>query len=442
MALPPPYTSTASGPSNSSGNQPEEYYHPASFPGYTVVQIATGQENQPLLPRLIRQQRRRQRQRGRGCRRLCSHLCGCLCLGISLFVVLGLVTGTLGFMRGMFPSPPPSQSWSCSSGSMDLHTDAVFGFPMDAPLHIESTEGINLSRVHLVKHTGRSKEVTVRAVVETEENRGTVWGDRITVVARNSTSDTDSSSLVVHATRPRWGWPYGCIRATLYIDVPSEGEEAFTGLLAEQNVLPMLYVRTATGTLTAVDLGTLRANNVDIGIKNGNANIHNTTTSGSLIVRTSNGAIRMRTVKAQGAIDVHTSNGPISAEGISAASVTAETSNGSIKGDIVIGEAATIKTSNSAVDVDIQGISSNEKTVSISSSNAPVSASVAGIGGNFLARTSNSHAEVTSNNRSQLHFTLVTNTIKQGVFSTDDHPEAGSINVGSSNGRVSLSFSS
>ncbi|KAJ1887390.1 hypothetical protein LPJ81_006523, partial [Coemansia sp. IMI 209127] len=150
-SMPPPYTTNIGRTNNGgiSSHHVEEYYHPASFPGYTVVQITTGQENQPLLPRLIRpqqQQQQRRRRSGGCCRRLCFNLCGCLCLMIFVFVVLGIITGGMGLMRGMFPSPNPSESWSCSLESMEVHTDRVFAFPMGAPLRIESTEGINLSR--------------------------------------------------------------------------------------------------------------------------------------------------------------------------------------------------------------------------------------------------------------------------------------------------------
>ncbi|KAJ2534695.1 hypothetical protein EV175_006997, partial [Coemansia sp. RSA 1933] len=180
-------------------------------------------------------------------------------------------------------------------------------------------------------------------------------------------------------------------------------------------------------------------------IHNGNANVYNATIAdgeGSLVVRTTNGAIRMRDVSVSGALEMHTSNGPIAVDKVSAASVAADTSNASIRGDMVIGEAAMITTSNGAVDVDIRGTyTKQKKSVTVASSNAQVSASVAGIGGSFLARTSNSYADVMgSDSKGRLNFTLVTNAIKQGVFSLDDdrNQSMGSINLSSSNGRVSL----
>ncbi|KAJ2534682.1 hypothetical protein EV175_006999, partial [Coemansia sp. RSA 1933] len=201
--------------------------------------------------------------------RLCSNLCGCLCLGISLLVVLGIVTGGLGVMREIFGSPSPSERWSCASGAMEVHTDREFWFPAEAPLRIESSQGINLSRVHVVRSKGSN--VTVHAVVETEQNKGTVWGDRITVAATNSSAaDGDSSTLVVQAQRPYWGWPFGCVRATLYIGIPADDYGSHV-------VLPLLHVRTASGMLTAVDVGALRVGAVDVQIHNGNANVYNAT---------------------------------------------------------------------------------------------------------------------------------------------------------------------
>ncbi|KAJ1755191.1 hypothetical protein LPJ54_007052, partial [Coemansia sp. RSA 1824] len=55
---PPAYTELDQGSGSSRPVQPQlvliapgEYYHPASFPGYTTVQLANGGEAQALLPR-------------------------------------------------------------------------------------------------------------------------------------------------------------------------------------------------------------------------------------------------------------------------------------------------------------------------------------------------------------------------------------------------------
>ncbi|KAJ2658102.1 hypothetical protein IWW48_004200 [Coemansia sp. RSA 1200] len=492
IGLPPPYTpiavatssfsnsnapqtvaaGTASGQDTAAainrGNQSSEfYYHPASFPGYTVVQVATGQESQPLLPRVVRFRQRRQRNGSGGgcCGRLCARLCGYMCLVVLVLIALSIIRGGLEYVRDLVPSPfptaPPSQTWSCSAETMVVHMNEAFWFPMDAPLRIDSTEGINLSRVHLVKQADGTQQVTVRAVVETEENQGAVWDGRISVVATNASDvaggpaalhagGTRNSSLVVRAKRPHWGWPYGCIRTTLYISIPE----------TNQLPLPLLYVRTATGTLSAVDLGALHARAVDLGITNGNAIVRNISIAGGdgdglLSIHTTNGAIRMRGVEVvDGRIRMETSNEIISIEDVAASRVTATTSNAPIRGSVAVRDAAVLGTTNGAVDVNVRqqrtsdvllrnskqeslrSASKGAVVVDVSSSNAPVSVNVAGIGGSFLARTSNSHTQVTATgtHSKSLQFTTATDAMKQGTFVNDRFgADDGEINVVSSN---------
>ncbi|KAJ2878142.1 hypothetical protein FB639_003489, partial [Coemansia asiatica] len=184
-AFPPPMQQQFS--SGLQSISPDEYYHPASFPGYAVVQLANGGEGQALLPRITHhrrndgsqqqshfghagrvQIRRLGSQRSRNCcARCCGWLCSCLCFLLGVALVGLFIAAVLFVSRHAFP---PSWEWQCSEGQLQLHTDRQFVFAADKPLRIESVQGISVSEVHVLKTAAAlaaNNNVTVHIVIET-----------------------------------------------------------------------------------------------------------------------------------------------------------------------------------------------------------------------------------------------------------------------------------
>ncbi|KAJ1795946.1 hypothetical protein LPJ77_006944, partial [Coemansia sp. RSA 2523] len=138
---PPAYTELDQGSGSSRPVQPQlvliapgEYYHPASFPGYTTVQLANGGEAQALLPRSTASIQRsahtnstrrfynRQVRRRRGCmRRCCGRLCSLLCFIVGLLIVTVFISSVLYVARHVLP---PSWDWQCAS--LEPHSDQTF----------------------------------------------------------------------------------------------------------------------------------------------------------------------------------------------------------------------------------------------------------------------------------------------------------------------------
>ncbi|KAJ1988297.1 hypothetical protein GGI26_005465 [Coemansia sp. RSA 1358] len=405
----------------------QEYYHPASFPGYTVIQVANG-ESQPLLRRTLRRRTRR------GClHRLCSTLCACLCFLTGLLIIFVLFVSILHIARASLPQG------TCNNLAVHTNTTFVFG-PAD-PLVVESSEGVGLSRVHLT----RGERVAVHVVVET--NRG--WGSRIAV-------DGIGGFVAVRADR----WVGGCVRATITIEVP-------------HNALLPLHVTTGTGTFTALSLGALSLNDTRVSIHNGNIDVHGLEMPGMLQLSTTNGRITAKEIRAHSvtleshngvifvdhleadnSTDVKTSNsnihathvvspkvGLVTTNGmvafgqINGGDVSVATSNARVQGDLAVSGSAVVHNRNGAVDVQLEGTGSHSD-VSVRSSNALVKVAARNIKGGFEAWTSNSRVDVLA--ESGVHYSTRSSVLKRGVYGDD--PSAGKISVGSSNAPVVLQF--
>ncbi|KAI8320650.1 hypothetical protein GQ54DRAFT_209825 [Martensiomyces pterosporus] len=482
-------------PSNLLSINQNEYYHPASFPGYTVVRLANGEE-ETLLPRAgtsasrgdlryVNHEPARhrfvRRRRHRGCiRRCCGQLFSCVCFLIGMLIVGAFIGSAMFISRQIFP---PSWDWKCSN--LEVHTDAQFDFTATQPLRIESIEGITISNVHLVlpndthfpptpprpQMSGREDpRVHVHVIVETNRDN---HRDIITVTPDVLPGEQHANHLVVKAVRPGWEWPRDCIRATLYVSVLLLKESP----AHKSIVMPDLHIATGTGSFYALDLDKLALQDLDVQVRNGPIQLRSLSVLGTLHASSTNGRVNVTDVEAGNLMDVsssngavtldkttapvvkvstsnaalrisnvaadelhlHTTNGPVALHSTTADSATVSTSNASVRGDLDVGRLATVHTTNGAVGLHISaknGTEDTRKDVDVRSSNASVSLTLSKIRGTFDIKTSNSRTEV--NGKDDL-IKLITssNKHKAGVYGDEN---AGTVVVSSSNGRATLNF--
>ncbi|KAJ1857830.1 hypothetical protein GGH12_001408 [Coemansia sp. RSA 1822] len=476
---PPPYTELDQGSGSSRPVQPQlvsiapgEYYHPASFPGYTTVQLANGGEAQALLPRSTASIQRsaqtnssrthrfhhRQVRRRRGCiGRCCGRLCSLLCFIVGLLIVSVFVSSVLYVARHVLP---PSWDWQCAS--LEPHSNQTFDFPLSAPLRIESVEGMSISNVY-VAHSNSSETVHVRAVIEA--NRGN-WRDRI-VVESHGPEQGSGSLLAVRVVRPQWEWPRDCVRASLYVSIP-----LYT---SDDTVLPSLHISTGTGLLRSLDSGNLALGDLILDMRSGLVQLRNMTVHGALLVSTSNGrinatdvdvtsrasfsstngalsltrvraervtattnnaSIRVADVVAE-TVALHTVNAPVSMRAVTADNISVMTTNGAIRGNARISSTAVAQTSNGAVALEISGPpQTDERQITVRSSNNVVELGLTDIEGSFDVTTSNSRAAVTGDSK-LLNFRRSTDTLKSGSFGDANSAR---ISVSTSNAHAELRF--
>ncbi|KAJ2144937.1 hypothetical protein IW142_002860 [Coemansia sp. RSA 564] len=473
---PPAYTELDQGSGSSRTVQPPlvliapgEYYHPASFPGYTTVQLANGGEAQSLLPRSTASIQRsahtnstrrfynRQVRRRRGCmRRCCGRLCSLLCFIVGLLIVTVFISSVLYVARHVLP---PSWDWQCAS--LEPHSDQTFEFPMAAPLRIESVEGMSISNVYLA-HSNSSETVHVRAVIEA--NRGN-WRDRIVVDSHGP--EQGESLLAVRVVRPQWEWPRDCVRASLYVSIPS--------YTSDDAILPSLRISTGTGLLRSLDSGNLALGDLILDMRSGLVQLRNLTVHGALLVSTSNGrinatdvdvtsraafsstngavsltrvraervtattnnaSIRVADVTAE-AVALHTANAPVSMRAITADNLSAITANGAIRGDARIRSTAIAQTSNGAVALQISGTpQTDERQITVRSSNNMVELELTDIEGRFDVTTSNSRASIKGDSK-LIDLRRSTGTLKSGSFGD---ASSARISVSTSNAHAMLRF--
>ncbi|KAJ2359044.1 hypothetical protein IWW50_000202 [Coemansia erecta] len=466
-----------------------EYYHPASFPGYTAVQLANGGEAQALLPRStasIRRsaqgsQGRRRRTTTRRRRGLCGRLCSCLCLVVALMIVAVFASSVLYVARHVLP---PSQDWQCAS--LEPHADRAFTFPLTAPLRIDSTDGLSISNVYVAQRNGTTGErgVHVRAVVEA--SRGN-YVDRIDVGARTPDQDGSLDSLLyIRVVRPRWEWPRGCVRASLYVSIPEFLSDSSSS--SPLKLLPSLHIATGTGVLHMLDAGNLAVNDVTVDMRNGAAYVRNVTVHGSLFVSTSNGRVNVTDVQAGSAVSIVSTNGALAVNRVQARGVTATTTNASvrvagisvsessvalrttnaaislrevtadrlsavtsnaaIRGDAHIRTSADVQTSNGVVALEISGTTeqtttgavdgAERRSISVRSSNRMVELGLTGIEGLFDLVTSNARA-VVAGDRDLIKMHHSSDTNKSGAFGRDN-ADGARISVSTSNAQALLRF--
>ncbi|KAJ2894539.1 hypothetical protein GGI21_005277, partial [Coemansia aciculifera] len=143
----------------------DQYYQPASFPGYTLVQLInnTG-EGQTLLSR-GGGRRRRHSSSIRLRRSCCGRICSCLCLIFGIALVGGILCAAVILARQIIGSGGGgSADWRCQG--LVKHSDQRFGFALNQTLVIDSKEGVTLTNVHIV-----NGPLAVRAVVEASPAR-------------------------------------------------------------------------------------------------------------------------------------------------------------------------------------------------------------------------------------------------------------------------------
>ncbi|KAJ2777234.1 hypothetical protein GGI15_004573, partial [Coemansia interrupta] len=421
--MPPPYSANTL-----ISISQDEFYHPASFPGYTAVQLANGEETQSLLPRVSHartgdryQQQQQQpggfgrarthirravrRPRGRSssspCARCCGWLLGCICFALGAIIVGMFIAAVLFVSRHAFP---PSWDWQCLPDSLVVHTDRSFTFALSAasqqPLRIESIDGISVSEIHVLRTEAGSKDasVTVHAIVEA--SRGAA-PDLVSI-------EHDDRLLTVRAVRSRWQWPRECVRAKLLVHVPVHADHL--------PQLSKLHIQTGFGQLHALDLGTLALGDLHVQMGSGSALLRDIGVLGGVRVITTNGRINATGVAAgDGAAEFVSTNAALTLEGVRASDVSiattngmiraanvlaarrvvlrtanaplvlqrvegghgvqAVTSNGSIRGTVAASSGTVgLTTTNAAVNVQVEGIGNATRTVRVASTNASVKA--------------------------------------------------------------------
>ncbi|KAJ2607707.1 hypothetical protein H4S08_004737 [Coemansia sp. RSA 1365] len=492
-ANPPPYvianecshiltTPEGSSNPNAASLNPTEYYYPASFPGYTVVQVANGDESEALLRRSTtnatsrgaRQERTRRlrRTRGMSCGRCCGALSGCFCFIIGALMVWGFLSTVLYMVRHALPG---SWDWKCH-GLVTQHNH-TYSFPAGAPLRLESSQGMSTTDVYIGQHsTLENSAILVRAVVEANPLN---WQNWITVDTHTASTDEekgerrDESTLAVRIQRQHLEWPRNCVRSTLHISVPE--------LDSDGAITPFLQVVAGTGRLQMIDVGRLALDNLGVDMHDGVLLLRNATVQGAMEVLTTNSRIdatdvavgtRLRLSTTNGAVllkrttagtslavgtssaavravdvsaplvSLHTVNAPITVYGLSASKQLAMSApNGAIRGTVKIGDELQAHASNAHVELNIvaaeeQPVESRHHRISVRSSNAEVGLSLAGIRGSFDVQAFNSRALVEGPD-DLISYTQKSPTIKSGTVGDAD---AGKIEVVTSNSKARLRF--
>ncbi|KAJ1724587.1 hypothetical protein LPJ53_001177 [Coemansia erecta] len=485
--MPPPYSANTL-----ISISQDEFYHPASFPGYAAVQLANGEETQSLLPRVthtrasdrypqqqqqqqqqyggygrarthIRRAVRRPRGRSSRCARCCGWLLGCICFALGAMIVGTFIAAVLFVSRHAFP---PSWDWQCSPDSLVVHTDRSFTFALSPsspqPLRIESIDGISVSDIQILRAGAGTADanVTVQAIVEA--SRGAA-PDLVSI-------EYDDRLLTVRAVRPRWEWPRDCVRARLLVHVPAHADRL--------PQLPRLHIQTGFGQLRALDLGTLALGDLHVQMHSGSAllrdvgvlgGVHVLTSNGRInatgvaagdgaaefvstnaalaldgiratevSVATTNGMVRAANVLAARRVVLHTANAPVVLQRVEGGhGVQAMTSNGSIRGNVAASSGTIgLTTTNAAVDVHVEGIGNSTRTVRVASTNASVKAEFTGIRGLFNVHTSNARVAV-SGPTDLIRIKQSSTGLKSGSLGD---ASAGHIDVGSTNAQVNVLF--
>ncbi|KAJ1672207.1 hypothetical protein GGF44_001890 [Coemansia sp. RSA 1694] len=449
------------------------YYQPASFPGYTVVQLINssgdGGEGQALLARGGGRRLRRQhnRQQGSCVGRCCGHICRCVCFILGAVVLACLLCGATFLARQIIGSGDGSADWRCHG--LLQHSDQHFSFSpqQQQQLVIESVDGVTQTNVHFVKGAWG-----VRAVVEASAGR----------ILGVGVEHTDSALRVLgNGPSSRWPWWQvrgGCVRATLFIGIPPANTTTTTN-----SRLPSLEVSTGTGTVVADGVGPLSVSNFKLSLRNGSVQLHDFGVDGTLLVSTSNGPINATRVRAGMTIDLISSNGVISLDDVSAPSaVTAyasnaavrarhvraaygvlQTSNGKVSlSDVHVSDKLILRTSNAAVDGDaaaefVYARTSNGPInlrlsggggrdgvlhyVTLDTTNGAISLAATDFRGTFDVHTSNSRVAVgraVESGSVPLSFTSSSTTHKTGVYGDDAN--TGNITLSATNARATLNF--
>ncbi|KAJ2082587.1 hypothetical protein H4R24_001468 [Coemansia sp. RSA 988] len=459
-----------------------EYYHPASFPGYTVVQIANGDESEALLRRSTtnatsngarQQRRRRQRRSGEvSCIRCCTAVSGCFCFFLGALMVWGFLSSVLYVVRHALPG---SWDWQCH-GLVAQHNQ-TYAFPTGAALRLQSSHGMSMTDVHVGQHSALEEpEILVRVVVEANPLN---WQDWIAVDPHVASEDNDEgghrseSTLTVRIRRQRWEWPRNCVRSTLYVSVPGLGSNGTT--------TPLLQVVAGAGRLQMVDVGRLALDDFGVDMHGGAVLLRNATVLGAMEVSTTNsridatdvtagtqlrlsttnGAVVLKRASAGTRLTVGTTNAALHVADISAPAVTLHTGNapvavhnvtaseqlvvsapnGPIRGSAVIGNELQAHASNAPVSLKVAAPEElpeelRHRRISVRSSNAQVELSLAGIQGSFNVETSNSRALVDGPN-DLIHYAHKSATTKSG---TAGDAGAGNISLMTSNSKAQLYF--
>ncbi|KAJ2416821.1 hypothetical protein GGI10_000681 [Coemansia sp. RSA 2530] len=404
----------------------EQYYHPASFPGYTVVQVIQGGERQALLSRARRQQPRR------SCLgRCCGALCTCVCFLVGVGVVAALLCGAFFAYRQV------AGDWRCRG--LLPYSDQRFAY--DSRLVIES--GVTLTDVHLVGDSG------VRAVIEASPGR------RVGVEHMDGV-------LRIHGSSPgSWWWQgSGCVRATLYVGRPGNSSE-----------VKSLEVTASSGSLTALDVGEYAVDRVKVTMRNGRVHLRDLDVRGSLHVSMSNGQINASNVRVGKALELRASNSPLDLANVTASSAitvqatnahinaqslrspyaTLRTSNGRVSlGDVDVGDNLLVHTSNGKIEGDARAglfyartsnaavrleLGGRLRVVAVDSSNGAIDVVAGGFSGMFDVNTSNSRVSVTGTGLIEFMESGVAH--KRGVYGERGN---GNITLDTRNGRVDLRF--
>ncbi|KAJ2098193.1 hypothetical protein GGI09_003441 [Coemansia sp. S100] len=416
----------------------DRYYQPASFPGYTIVQLINSQgESQALLPRVGRHQRRR--DRGSCLGRCCGHMCACLCFIFGALMLAGLLCAAIILTRQIIGS-----DWQCQG--LLPHSDKQFSFARQSSLLVDSARGMTQTTVHLVEGN-----LGVRAVIEASAGR--LMGVGV--------EHSDSALRLRGNSLGSWWWWQrgGCVRATLYVSIPSN-----------VTLLKSLTISTGDGALTAKDMS--MPVDLQVSMSNGAVQLHDLSISGSLRVSTTNGLINVTNVQAGSTIDLWSVNTPNTISNVAAPnSVTVRGSNAAINvsslrssyavlhttngrismHNVDIGDNLLIQTRNAVIEGDARAAlvyarSSNAavniqlggrlRTVAVDTTNGAVTVDADGFRGNFDVRTSNSRVAV-GGGVHPIEFTESTTAHKAGVYGD---PALGNITLTTSNAGVSLKF--
>ncbi|KAJ2801156.1 hypothetical protein H4R20_003790, partial [Coemansia guatemalensis] len=399
-ANPPPYviaddsgqilaaTGSSSNPNPVSANS-AEYYHPASFPGYTVVQIANGDESEALLRRSTtntafngaRHERRRQhRRRGEvSCIRCCTAVSGCFCFFLGALIVWGFLSSVLYVVRHALPG---SWDWQCH-GLVAQHNQ-TYSFPAGAPLRLQSSHGMSMTDVYVEQHSAlEDPAIVVRAVVEANPLN---WQDWITVDSHAAFDDDDKqeggrrdeSTLTVRIQRQLWEWPRNCVRSTLYVSVPQLDSNGTT--------TPLLQVVAGAGRLQMVDVGRLALTDFGVDMHNGAVLLRNATVQGAMEVSTSNNRIDATDVAAATHLRLSTTNGAVVLKRATAGTrLAAGTTNAALRVADISAPAVTLHTGNAPVTV--HGVTASEQLV-VSAPNGAIRGTAV-IGDELQAHASN-----------------------------------------------------